>query len=126
MNKIFNLVSEAWRSTLKPKLVILDSKISTFVPNPKIKKILYITIGSLFGFIFLIIILGILLSPFKNVPQESGLILNKPSIVNTSPEPQKELSEVKKQILKLEIEIKELRFPESSLNIPAVETGLKI
>ena len=30
------------------------------------------------------------------------------------------------QILKLEIEIKELRFPESSLNIPAIETGLKI
>ena len=118
MNKILDLV--------KPKLVILDSKISTFVPNPKIKKILYISIGSLFGFIFLIIILGIIISPFRNIDRSSEIVLKKPRIETSSSTPQRELSETEKKILDLETRIKEMRFPESTLNFPVIETGLSI
>lgn len=118
MNKISNY--------LKPKILALDFKISVLVPNPKTKKILYISIGSLFGFIFLIIILGIIISPFRNKGGSSGIILNKPQIETSSPTPQKELSETEKKILNLEIRIKEMRFPESILNIPIIETDLKI
>lgn len=114
------------KEILMPKLVILDSKISILVPNPKTKKILYISIGSLFGFIFLIIILGIIISPFRNKDGSSEIILNKPQIETSSSTPQKELSETEKNILNLETRIKEIRFPESILNIPIVETDLKI
>ena len=118
MNKIFNLI--------KPKLVIFDSKISTLVPNPKTKKILYISIGSLFGFIFLIIILGIIMSPFRNKDRSSGIIFKKTQIETSSSTPQKKLSETEKKILDLETRIKEMRFPESILNIPVMEKDLSI
>ncbi|MDP3014494.1 MAG: hypothetical protein Q8M92_09645 [Candidatus Subteraquimicrobiales bacterium] len=113
-------------SFVKPKLLMLDTKINNFVPNPKTKKILYITVGSLFGFIFLIIILGIIISPFRNIDRSSGIILKKPQIETFSPAPQKELSETQKKILGLEIKIKEMRFPESTLNIPVLESEIKI
>jgi hypothetical protein len=73
-----NKVSEACRSAVKKIITILDTKVSTLIPNPKTKKIFYIAIGSLFGFMFLIIILGLILSPFRNQKQES--ILNIPQI----------------------------------------------
>ena len=34
---------------IKPILTTIDEKLTTLIPNPKIKKILYIGIGSLFG-----------------------------------------------------------------------------
>lgn len=116
--KIFNLV--------KPKLVILDSKISTLVPNPKLKKILYIFIGSLFAFMFLVIILGIIISPFRNRNNSSETVLNKPQIRTSSSAPKKELTETLNKILNLEIKIKDIRFPESTLNIPVLESDIKI
>lgn len=123
--KLIQLINKSI-NTVKPILLTIDTKIVTLIPNPKIKKILYIGIGSLFGFMFLIILLGLLLSPFKKQEQDSGTILNKPNIVSTSPEAQKELTATEKEILNLETKIKELKFPESILNIPALETNLSI
>jgi hypothetical protein len=74
----------------------------------------------------LIIILGLLLAPFRNQGESNGNILKKPQIINVSPEPLKELSETKKRIIKLEMEVKEMRFPESTLNIPVIESDIKI
>jgi len=110
----------------KKIITILDTKISTLIPNPKNKKIFYITIGSLFGFMFLIIILGLILSPFRNQKQETDTALNKPNIIVSSPKPQSKLSETEKIILDLETKIKEMRFPESILNIPNLETDITI
>lgn len=124
-DKILQLVNN-FVSIIKPKLVVFDSKVSGLIPNPKIKKTVYISVGSLFGFMFLIIIFGIILSLFKNQDQTSGTILNKPNVIVTSPKPQTELSETEKQILNLENRIKELRFPESILNIPQIEKDLII
>lgn len=123
--KILQLVNN-FVIVIKPKLVAFDTKINTLVPNPKIKKILYISVGSLFGFMFLIIILGLILSPFRKQDQTSETVLNKPNVIITSPKPQTELSEIEKQILNLENRIKELRFPESILNIPVIEKDLSI
>mgnify|MGYP001570413990 FL=1 len=119
-------IIQLFNNSLKPKLIMFDAKINSLVPNPKIKKILYIGVGSLFGFMFLIILLGLLLSPFRNNTVDLGTKLNKPNIVSVSPEPQKELSETQKEILNLENRIKELRFPESILNIPVIERDLSI
>lgn len=114
------------KEKVKKIITILDTKISTLIPNPKTKKIFYIAIGSLFGFMFLIIILGLILSPFRNQKQETGTTLNKPDIIVSSPKPQIELSDTEKVILDLEIKIKELKFPESILNIPQIERNLSI
>lgn len=118
MNKINQLISKSINH-VKLVLTSVDGKISILVPNPKLKKILYISIGSLFGFMLLIIILGILLSPLKNNNQPTTVI-NKPKIVSSTPEPQKELTEIQKDIFKLENEIKNLKFPDSNLNIPVL------
>ena len=122
MEKLKEIVQKT-KESLTTRLLPLNSKITVLIPNPKHKKILYIAIGSLFGFMFLIIIFGLLLSPLRNTGQE-GLLLKRPKIIIESPKPQVELNENKKQILKLETEIKELKFPESTLNIPVLEFNL--
>lgn len=111
---------------VKPKLILIDEKVNTFLPNPKIKKMAYIGLGSLFGFMFLIIVLGLLLSPLRNVNRDEGTVLKKTNIIVDSPKPQAELNENQKQILMLEKEIKELKFPESILNIPVIESNLSL
>lgn len=108
---------------VKPKLILIDQKVDTFLPNPKFKKIAYIGVGSLFGFMFLIIFLGLLLSPLRKTGDD-GLLLNKPKIIVDSPRPEVNLTEKQKEILKLQTEINEVRFPESVLNIPIIESNL--
>lgn len=125
MEKITTTIKQ-FIEKVKPKLTLIDQKVDTFLPNPKIKKIAYIAIGSLFGFMGLIILLGLLLSPFKNKRENNSLILNKPKIIIDSPKPEVVLSQTQKEILKLETEIKELKFPESILNIPQIERELTI
>lgn len=108
---------------VKPKLILLDQKVDTFLPNPKVKKIAYIAVGSLIGFMFLIILLGLFLSPLRK-NQDNRLLLNKPKIIVDSPKPEVNLTEKQKEILKLQIEINEMKFPESVLNIPIIESNL--
>jgi hypothetical protein len=114
------------KQALSPKLLVLDSKFQSLIPNPKLRKILYISILGLFGFMFLLIMLGIILSPFRNKNVSNGLTLTKPKIVISSPEPIKELNETQKELLNIENKIKDLRFPESILTIPTFEKNLTI
>ncbi len=113
------------RQSLVSSFLLLDAKITNLIPNPKTKRILYIAVGSLFGFMLLIIIIGVLLSPFRK-NGETTTVLNKPNIINTSPESQRELSANQKLILDYEKKIKLMQFPESILNIPVIEKGLSI
>ncbi len=120
-------IFEKAKQSLAIGLLSLDNKVTVLIPNPKIKKILYIGIGSLFSVMLIIIVLGLLLSPFRNNQQSTDTILKKPNIVNsTTPEPQKELTAVEKEILNLETRIKVMTFPESKLNIPLIESNLSI
>lgn len=125
MNKIKEIYANL-KLRIAPKLVLIDTKVTTFIPNPKYRKITYIAISSLFGFMFLIIILGLIFSPLKNNNDQKGLTLKKPEIVTTSPLPEAELSEIQRKILDLEAKIKDLKFPESILNIPVVERDIEI
>lgn len=111
---------------LGPKLTSVDTKFATFMPNPKLRKVAYIATGSLFGFMFLIIFLGLLLSPMRNSNNQTGTLFKKPVIVSESPKPQVELSEKQKEILKFQTEINNLRFPESQLTPPLIESNLSI
>lgn len=125
MNKIKEIINNL-KLKFGPKIMAIDTKFGTFMPNPKTRKIVYITMGSLLGMMFLVIILGLLLSPLRKTQDTSGTILNKPSILNSSPEPVKELSETQKTILNLELRTKEMTFPESILNTPVLESNIKI
>lgn len=125
MNKINDFLQNL-KLKLIPKITLIDSKFQTLIPNPNLRKVLYIGVGSLFGFMFLIIILGLLLSPMRNNQNSSSLILNKPKIETSTPTTKEELNEMQKEILKLEMEVKDLRFPESKLNIPMIESNIKI
>jgi hypothetical protein len=125
MNKMKEIVNNL-KTKLTPKFLVLDSKFEKFMPNSKLRKIAYIAIGSLFGFMFLIIILGLLLSPLRNQPIDDGIILNKPNVIVSSPKPEVPLSDTEKLILNLETRIKEMRFPESILNIPVIEMDITI
>lgn len=126
MNNIITKIKQSFldiKNKLTPKFILIDSKFETFLPNPKLRKIAYISMGSLFGFMFLIIFLGLLFSPLRRT-EDAGLVLNKPKIILESPKPEATLTEKQKEILKLQTEISELKFPESILNIPVVESDL--
>ena len=124
MNKIKEIFLKVM-NVVKPKLSLLDAKFQTFMPNPKLRKITYIAISSLFGFMFLIIFLGLFLSPLRTT-EPGGTVINKPNIVVGSPTPEPVLSATQAEILRLETKIKEMRFPESILNIPVIEKDITI
>lgn len=124
---IINKISDSINLKFKPILSKIDLKASELIPNPKVKKISYIAFGSLFGFMFLIIIIGILTAPFRNSNLNKKIeSVKKPVVITQSPEPQKELSENQNEILKFKNSIKDLNFPESLLNIPFVEREITI
>lgn len=121
------LLFEQVKKRITPLIQSVDVKVNTLIPNPKIKRIAYIGIGSLFGFMFLLIIIGILVSPFRNKNvQDTTSTLKKPINIISTPEPQKELSASQKEIIKLGEEVKNLTFPESVLNLPIIERDLSI
>ena len=117
---VTNLISK-----FKPKLVTLDAKVATFVPNPKLKRVLYIGVGSLFGFMLLIILLGTFLSPLRNQTPETTSPA-KIILPTSAPDDPIVLTETQRKILELETKIKELRFPEGILNIPIIESKITI
>lgn len=109
---------------ITPKLLEFDTKFEKFMPNQKLRKIVYIATGSLFGFMLLIIILGIMFSPMRNAGQNTQSLFRKPNIVAESPKTQIELNENQKQILLLKGEIEKVTFPDSLINIPVIESKL--
>ncbi len=112
---------------VKPKLILLDEKFAKLITDSKLRKIMYFFIGGFLGFIVLIIIVGIITLPFRVTNNnDGGLVLKRPNIVNSSPIPQKELNETQKSLLNLENRTKDLKFPESVLNIPVIEKDLSI
>lgn len=112
---------------MKPKLVLLDEKFAKLITDTKLRKIMYFFVGGFLGFVVLIIIVGLVSLPFRgrNI-QSDNFTINKPKISNSSPAPQKELNETQKSLLNLENRTKDLKFPESILNIPVVQSNINI
>lgn len=124
--KITNIIQKT-KEYLSPYLLRFDNKVTGLIPNPKLKKILYIGVGSLFGFMLLIIILGLLLSPLRSTGQTPNTVINKPNIINNqSSRPEAELTENQKLINSYARTIRETNFPPNTLNIPVVERDLSI
>jgi len=114
-------------SYIKPQLLNLDKKVDSLIPNSKTKKILYITIGSLFGFMFLIILIGTILSPLKVDDKKVTLPTNRPQAFKpNNPEPTKVPGKTEIELGELEDKIIKMTFPESSLNIPTIEKELSL
>ena len=55
-----------------------------------------------------------------------GLTLNKPKIEAPSPATRVNLNSTQKELLELENKVRDLKFPESILTIPNIESGIKI
>lgn len=112
---------------LKPKLILLDEKFAKLITDTKLRKIMYFFVAGFLGFVVLIIIVGLISLPFRgrNI-QSDNFTINKPKIINSSPVPQKELNETQKSLLNLENRTKDLKFPESILNIPVIQSNIKI
>ncbi len=112
---------------VKPKLILLDEKFAKLITDSKLRKIMYFFVGGFLGFVVLIIIVGLISLPFRGgSAQSDNFIINKPKIINSSPVPQKELNETQKSLLNLENKIKDLKFPESILNIPVIENNITL
>ncbi len=127
INELLTKFKEFIGLKVKPNLLKIDAKIDLLIPNPKIKKVAYIAVSSIFGFMFLIIILGIIISPLRNKSQVSTTQrVKKTATSQPSSKPQKELTDTEKEVLKLENKINEMTFPESLLNIPVIERDLSI
>lgn len=124
-NSVNQLISKSVNQ-IKPKLIVLDEKFTKLIPDPKLKKIIYYFGGGFLGLIFLILLFGIILLPFRNTQTFTGFLLNKPRVIVSSPVPQKELNETQKKLLNLENAIKDLKFPESILNIPMIEHDINV
>lgn len=126
MKEKIKSIIQSISESVKPKLNGLDLKFQGLIPNPKLRKILYYGVGGLFGFMFLLILLGLLLSPFRSKNTSNNFSLVKPKIEISSPTPQRKLNDTQKQILNLKSKIDDLKFPESILTIPTIESDLHI
>ncbi|HCR35979.1 hypothetical protein A2130_00440 [Candidatus Woesebacteria bacterium GWC2_33_12] len=111
---------------ITPRLQILDLKFQNLIPNPKLRKVLYYATGGLFGFMFLLILLGLILSPFMKRGNSVGFILNKPKIEAPSPVARENLNSTQRELLELQNKVRNLKFPESILTIPLIESNLTI
>lgn len=126
MDKIKPVIQSVINS-VKPKLILLDEKFAKLITDSKLRKIMYFFIGGFLGFVVLIIIVGLISLPFRGGSAQSDkIIINKPKIINSSPVPQKELNETQKSLLNLENKAKDLKFPESILNIPVIEDNITL
>ena len=116
---------EELKIKIGPLLSKVDSQFIALVPDENLRKIIKIATKVLGILFVLIILLGIILSPFRvNSNKGSGTSLNKPNIVVSSPIPTKEPTDVMKKLYSLQNQTNNLSFPDSSLNIPFIETDL--
>lgn len=116
---------EELKIKIGPLLSKVDSQFTALVPDENLRKIIKIATKVLGILFVLIIFLGIILSPFRvNSNKGSGTSLNKPNIVVSSPIPTKEPTDVMKKLYSLQNQTNNLSFPDSSLNIPFIETDL--
>lgn len=124
-DKIINII-QSTKQFLADLFLRLDNKIAVLIPNPKIKKVFYIGVGSLFSFMLLIVILGLLLSPLRRSTGPTTVI-NKPNIIiNQSAKPAAELTENQKLINEYARVIRETNFPPNTLSVPVIERDLSI
>lgn len=124
MSKLKEFIQKI-KLSLTPKLMLVDSKLQTVIPNSKLRKVVYITILTFAGIIFLMIFLALVLSSGRN-SNNQGFILNRPKIQAGSPAPQRELTLTEKELSNLKNEINDMKFPESTINIPKLETKITL
>lgn len=126
MKPILNQLLSKSMNQIKLLLQNTDLKFQSLIPNLKLRKIVYYVVGGLFGFMFLIVIIGVVLSIYKNSHTSSGSIPTKVGIENEMIISQKELSEEQKEIINLRNTINNLTFPESILTVPTIESKLTL
>lgn len=110
---------------LMPLYLKIDSKLTGLLPNPKLRKILILFVVGFIVLFLLLFILGIIFSSTRKIAP-SGFFLNKPNIVQTNPTPVGIETEIQKQLSVIRNKINDLNFPDTLLNPPTLESGIKV
>lgn len=117
MNKIVDKI--------KPLYQKIDFKLIKLVPNDKLRKVIIYTLVGFILFIVLILTLAIIAS-ITQPKRDTGYFLNKPSITQSSPEPNTPKTPVQQELMNLKNEINNLKFPLSELTVPEIVQGIII
>lgn len=123
-NNINNFLAKL-KEKVNPFAAKIDTKLSKIIPDIKLRKIVYFSLLGLVGFVTLIFTIAIF-SLVRIKSPEDSLLLKKPIIKNTSPIPQKDLTQIQKELMDIFEETKILKFPESIFNIPQIEREISI
>lgn len=110
---------------LKPFYQKIDSKFVKIIPDQKIRKVAILSLLGFAGFFIFILLLGILAS-LSQPRVDPGYTLNKPSITQTSPVPDKPKTKMQEELMNLKQQINDIKFPPSELTTPQIETKIEI
>jgi hypothetical protein len=110
---------------LKKMYQTIDSKMEKLIPNKLMRKVLIITIVAFIAIFIFLFILGIILTATRTKAPE-GFILNKPVIVQNSPEPEIPDTPTGAVLGELREIINDLKFPDSLLTKPVIETKITV
>ena len=124
MNKIKEIIEKV-KATVKAVTPVIDERFKSFIPDDKLRKILYIVFASIAGLFGLIIILGILIAPLRKSSSGDGLTLNKTKVIQESPKPDEIKTENQKKIDAIKKKLNDIKFPESRITPPVVVTEIK-
>lgn len=114
------------KTKIQPRLISVDQKLQNIIPNPKLRKTLYITVVSFVGMFLFLIIIGILIGPVQRGKNTSSNNINKIKITATNSPTTTMQTENQKILNQYATKIKELKFPQGELNIPLILFGLEI
>lgn len=103
----------------------IDSKLEILIPNKLLRKILIITVVSFIVIFLLLFILGLIFSVSRPKDQ-GGFTLNKPNIIQSSPAPSEAKTKIQLLLVDLKNQVDDLKFPDSYLTQPTIETKITI
>lgn len=110
---------------IKPLYNKLDLKLTSLVPDQKLRKIIIISTTGFFIFLALLLILGIIFSTARP-KEEQSYTLNKPSITQNSPKPEKPNTKIQNELIELKGQLDNLKFPPSELTTPLIEVDIDV
>jgi hypothetical protein len=118
INKLINSV--------KPIMTNIDAKLTGLIPDQKLRKFIYISFGSIAGIFIFLMLLAIILSPFGVNSNQNEFLVKKPDVKQGEDKKEMVLTENQKTIKNYELQIKNLKFPESQISPPIIQFELTI
>lgn len=109
----------------KPFYDKFDLKLTKLIPDQKLRKVVIISTIGFVAFFAILFILGIIIST-TSPKEKQSYTLNKPSITQNSPLPEKPNTEIQNELMKLKKELNSLKFPPGELTTPPIEVDIDV